>query len=287
MIQLAPTMPTTRTEHLAWACIGDVTTQRIIFETMVRNNKSVKVADWILCNSAYDLEPAAFALAPEVLPIGPLLAKSRLGNSSGNFWAEDPSCLKWLDKQPPNSVIYVAFGSFTVFNHTQFQELALGLELSDRPFLWVVRPDMGGKENNTYPEGFAERIGSRGRMVGWAPQQKILGHPSVACFLTHCGWNSTLEGLSNGVTFLCWPYFADQFLNESYICDVWKVGLKFQQNESGTIIKEEIKNKVDQVLGDEKFKARALELKEMALNNVMEGGKSNRIFENFVKWVKS
>lgn len=243
-----------------------MTTQRIIFETMVRNNESMKMADWVLCNP--DLELAAFTLAPEILPIGPLLAKNRLGNSSGNFWAEDTSCLKWLDKQPPNSVIYVAFGSFTVFYQTQFQELALGLVLSNRPFLWVVRPDMADKEKITYPEGFTERIGSRGKMVGWAPQQRILGHSSVACFLTHCGWNSTMEGLNNGVIFLCWPYFADQFLNESYICDVWMVGLRLKRNDSGTIIKEEIKNKADQVLGDEMFKAKALELKEKALNNV-------------------
>ncbi|PRQ53398.1 putative hexosyltransferase [Rosa chinensis] len=57
-------------------------------------------------------------------------------------------------------------------------------------------------------------------MVGWAPQQKVLVHPSIACFLSHCGRNSILEGLSNGVSFLCWPYFVDQFLNKSYVCDI-------------------------------------------------------------------
>lgn len=250
MIQLAPNMPTITTENLVWASIGDVTTQRIIFETIVRNNKAVEVVDWVLCNSAYDLEPTAFGLVPEVLPIGPLLATNRLGNSSGSFWKEDSNCLNWLDQQPPCSVIYVAFGSFTVFEQTQFHELALGLELTKRPFLWVVRPDMGDKTEMAYPEGFTERVGSLGRMVGWAPQQKIVSHPSVACFVSHCGWNSTIEGVSNGVPFLCWPYFADQFSNESYICDVWKVGLKFnKQEESGIITREEIKNKVDQLLG--------------------------------------
>jgi len=288
MIQLAPNMPIMRTENLVWACFGDVTTQRIIFETMVRNNKELKVADWVLCNSAYDLEPAAFTLAPEILPIGPLLATNRLGNSSGSFWEEDPTCLNWLDQQPPCSVIYVAFGSFTVFEQTQFHELALGLELTKRPFLWVVRPDVCDKTKMAYLEVFTERIGSLGKIVGWAPQQRILSHPSVACFLSHCGWNSTMEGVSNGVPFLCWPYFADQFLNESYICDVWKVGLKFaKQKESGIITGKEIKNKVDQLLGDKKYMARALELKDMAMNNAMKGGKSNKILENFIQWVKS
>lgn len=199
MIQLAPKMPNTKAENLVWACIGDATTQRIIFETICRNNQIVKLADWILCNSAKDLEPAAFDLAPEILPIGPMLASTRLGISSGSFWAEDLTCLEWLDQQPPSSVIYVAFGSFTVFDKTQFHELALGLEISKRPFLWVVRKDIGDKPSNADPDGFLDRIGSRGRIVSWAPQQKVLGHRSIACFLTHCGWNSTLEGVSNGV----------------------------------------------------------------------------------------
>ncbi|XP_028769697.1 UDP-glycosyltransferase 83A1-like [Neltuma alba] len=97
--------------------------------------------DWWLCNSIYELEPGAFSLYPKILPIGPLMKshESLSTQSLGQFWEEDKSCLKWLDQQPPCSVIYVAFGSFTEFNTSQFQELALGLELTQRPFLWVVR----------------------------------------------------------------------------------------------------------------------------------------------------
>ncbi|XP_059670451.1 UDP-glycosyltransferase 83A1-like [Cornus florida] len=287
MIRLSPTMPATSTAHLAWTCIGDVTTQKIIFEVMVRNTKSVKVADWLICNSTYELEPEAFTLFPNILPIGPLLASNRLGNSAGYFWPEDSACLKWLDLQPPRSVIYVAFGSFTIFDHNQFQELALGLELTDRPFLWVVRPDLTHNTIDPYPEGFRDRVAARARMVGWAPQQKVLSHPSVACFLSHCGWNSTMEGLSNGVPFLCWPYFADQFLNQSYICEVWKAGLGFKPDQSGIITQGEIKDKVDQVLSNQKFKERALELKEMARGSVTEGGCSHKNFNNFIEWMKA
>ncbi|KAL7232248.1 hypothetical protein ACSBR2_010303 [Camellia fascicularis] len=151
-----------------------------------------------------------------------------------------------------------------VFNQIQFQELALGLEIANRPFLWVVRPDITDKNNDAYPEGFKERVATGGQIVGWAPQQKVLGHPSVACFLSHCGWNSTMVGLSNGIRFLCWPYFADQFLNQNYICDVWKVGLRFNHDESGIIKQEEIKDKVEQLLSNKTIKARALDLKEVA-----------------------
>ncbi|XP_065858830.1 UDP-glycosyltransferase 83A1-like [Euphorbia lathyris] len=283
-IQLAPAMPAMNSEHFVWACIGDEITNRIIFDLVKYNNKAVKLVDWIICNSAYDLEPGAFTFVPKILPIGPLLANTRQGNSRGSFWQEDTNCLKWLDQQPPNSVIYVAFGSFTIFDKTQFQELALGLELTGKPFLWVVRPGTTN-EKNVYPQGFEERVANRGKIVEWAPQQKVLSHPSLGCFLSHCGWNSTMEGVANGVPFLCWPYFADQFLNETYICDVWKVGLNFSRDDFGIIRREEIKDKVEKVLSDEMIRKRVEELEEIAMISVGEYGHSNKIFSKFVEWL--
>ncbi|KAJ4707321.1 UDP-glycosyltransferase [Melia azedarach] len=287
MIQLAPNLPTMNSDNFFWAIIGDLRTQKSIFDLTVNNVKAMKVADYMFCNSTYDLESAAFPLVPELLPIGPLLASNRLGDSAGYFWAEDSNSLKWLDKQKPNSVIYIAFGSITIFDKIQFEELALGLELCNRPFLWVVRQDITEDANDAYPEGFQDRVATRGQIVSWAPQQKVLSHPSISCFLSHCGWNSTMEGVSNGVPFLCWPYFADQLMNESYICDIWNVGLKFNRNEVGIITREEIKDKVDQLLGDGNFKARALELKEKTMSSVREGGSSKKTLQNFIEWIKA
>ncbi|KAJ0042061.1 hypothetical protein Pint_19020 [Pistacia integerrima] len=287
MIQLGPNMPTIGSADLIWN-IGDLITQRKIFELIVKSTEGTQMtADYLICNTTYELEPEAFNLVPKILPIGPLLASNRQGNSEGYFWPEDSSCLKWLDQQQPNSVIYVAFGSFTVLDKIQFQELALGLELTNRPFLWVVRPDITDDANEAYPGGFTGRVANHGKMVGWAPQQKVLSHPSIACFMSHCGWNSTMEGVSNGLPFLCWPYFADQFINERYIAGIWKVGLKFNKDESGIITRKEIKSKVDQVLGDENFKAKALELQESALKSVKEGGLSNQTFKKFIEWIRA
>ncbi|XP_031257638.1 UDP-glycosyltransferase 83A1-like [Pistacia vera] len=288
IIQLAQNIPKIDSTKLIWTSLGseDLTSHKRMFELLYNNIEASKAADYLICNSVYDLEPEAFTLVPNILPIGPLLPSIRR-HSSGSFWAEDSTCLKWLDQQQPHSVIYVAFGSFTVLDKTQFQELALGLELTNRPFLWVVRPDITDEANEAYPDGFQERVAGRGQLVGWAPQQKVLSHPSIACFFSHCGWNSTLEGVSNGLPFLCWPYFADQFIDESYICDLWKVGLKFNKDESGIITKEEIKSKVEKVLGDESVKARALELQEAALKSVKEGGYSERNFKKLIEWIKA
>ncbi|KAF9624161.1 hypothetical protein IFM89_008099 [Coptis chinensis] len=282
MIHLSPTTPAMNTSHLVWLCMGNQGLQETIFKAIVSNSRAVKLADYIICNSFSELEPSAFTLIPKFKPIGPLFASSRLAH----FWPEDSNCLRWLDQQEAKSVIYVAFGSFTVLDNRQFEELALGLELCGQPFLWVVRPDFTCEGTDVYPEGFEARVCSRGRMVGWAPQRQVLAHPSIACFLSHCGWNSTMEGLSVGVPFLCWPYFADQLLNKSYICDVWKNGLGFDSDENGLISREEIKAKVVGLLGNEEIKGNALNLKEIALKNVSDGGASSTNFEDFVQWIK-
>ena len=126
-------------KNLMCACFDGLTSQKNMFDISLRNHEAVKVADWLLCNSVYDFEPAALDSAQGIIPIGPLLESNRLGNSAGHLSPEDLTCIKWQDEQPPCPVIYVAFGSITTFNQIQFQELAPGLELSNRPFLWVVR----------------------------------------------------------------------------------------------------------------------------------------------------
>lgn len=178
MFQLSPAMPVMNSEAFVWTSLGDLATQKIMFHYIMNNFISANVADWSICNSTYELEPAALALIPNCKPIGPLLANYRLGKSSGQFWPQDSTCLEWLDQQPSQSVIYVAFGSFTLFNENQFQELALGLELANRPFLWVVRQDISTIKSTltNMPDGFQDRVQNRGLIVSWAPQQKVLSH---------------------------------------------------------------------------------------------------------------
>ncbi|KAJ0667267.1 putative UDP-glucuronosyl/UDP-glucosyltransferase [Helianthus annuus] len=281
-------MPPMKSENLCWVCFKDVATIEAIFLLAKEAEEASRLTEWFICNSTTELEAAAFCLFPKLLPIGPLLASNRLADQVGHFWQEDRTCLTWLDQQQPCSVIYIAFGSFTNFDQTQFEELALGLELSNRPFLWVVRPGMTKEttSNYNYPDGYTERVGARGRIVSWAPQQKVLAHPSVACFMSHCGWNSTLEGVTNGLPFLCWPYFADQFHNESYICDIWKTGLRLEKDEAEIITRGEIRTKVEELLNGETYTGKALDIKEKVTRSVREGGCSHRNLNNFIDWIK-
>ncbi|XP_031492918.1 UDP-glycosyltransferase 83A1-like isoform X3 [Nymphaea colorata] len=204
-----------------------------------------------------------------------------------SIWAQDWSCIDWLNQQPSSSVIYVSLGSTTVLSRHQLGELAHGLELTGRPFLWVSIPDLMDSSGGTvYPEGFMDRVAKRALIVGWAPQKEILSHPSVACFLTHCGWNSTMEAVSNGVPMLCWPYFADQFLNQTSIIELWRVGLKLAKDDNEIVGRDEIKEKLELVMNYKGMRERVANLKEKGKKATMKGGASARNFEGFADMMK-
>ena len=152
--------------------------------------------------------------------------------------------------------------------------------------MWVVRSDITDGPLGEFLHLFRTRINDRGMVVGWAPQEKVLDHPSIACFLSHCGWNSTLDGISMGVPFLCWPYFADQFHNKSYICDAWKIGLGLTPDENRFITRHESKTKIETLLSNYVIKTNALKLKEMAKKSVTEVGSSFNNFESFIEQIK-
>ena len=84
---------------------------------------------------------------------------------------------------------------------------------------------------------------------------------------------------------MSWPYFADQLLNKTYICDIWMNGLGFQKDENSIISREEITDKVNQLLSNIEFKTRALNLKEKVMNSIGKGGCSQKNLERFIEWI--
>nr|AFJ52983.1 UDP-glycosyltransferase 1 [Linum usitatissimum] len=272
-----------KANELPWSCQSEEFQSFLFKNFYTQPSKHCFLCDHVIINSFHELEPSAFQLFPNFLPIAPLVTNST--NSRGSFWRQDETCLTWLDKHPPKSVIYVAFGSIAVLSQQQFQELALGLELAGRPFLWVVRTDFVLGSGLEFPDGYLERVANRGKMVEWTNQEEVLSHPSVGCFLSHCGWNSTLDGLWSGVPFLCWPYFVGQFHNKESICEAWKVGLKLDVEEDGTaglITMSEIANKIEQLFNDEIIKSNAIMLRGLARATVNKDGTSFRSFMSFV-----
>ncbi|KAM3188812.1 hypothetical protein ACQJBY_067648 [Aegilops geniculata] len=286
-VELAPEMPPVYTSHMLWSVDGGPEVQHVVFQLVCRNTEAGSLADVVVCNSFLEAEATAFELFTDILPVGPLLADP--GKPVGQFLPEDTRCLGWLDAHPDRSVVYVAFGTSTVFEPRQFRELAEGLELSGRPFLWVVRPDFtsGAGVGKAWFDEFEGRVAGKGMVVSWCSQQQVLAHRAVACFVSHCGWNSTMEGVRNGVPFLCWSRLkVDQYTNRSYICDIWRTGLAVSPGEEGVVTKEEVNTKLEQVMGDHGIAERARMPRDAARRSLGEGGSSYENFKRFINLLK-
>ena len=141
--------------------------------------------------------------------------ENKLDTSS--MWVENDSCLAWLDAQDPSSVLYVSLGSIAIMSDQQMAIFKAALEaLNEYPILLVVRETNMLVEDDGFRKSVTTMSSGNIMVIKWAPQLKVLGHPAVGGFLTHCGWNSTLEAICKGVPMLCWPFFGDQMLNCRY-----------------------------------------------------------------------
>ncbi|KAL0337423.1 UNVERIFIED_CONTAM: UDP-glycosyltransferase 73C3 [Sesamum calycinum] len=267
----------------------------------------VKAFGAVVANSFEELEPEYVkeykkATGQRVWCVGPVSVcnkdysdKAERGNKS-----EPEHCLKWLDSKEPGSVVYVCLGSQSSMATLQLVELALALEASNRPFIWVLRNASEESQKWLLEEKFEERIKDRGLLIrGWAPQVLILSHPSVGAFLTHCGGNSALEGITAGVPMITWPVFSDHFCNEKLIVNVIKTGVRAgveepvvffgeEHDEERVQVKnDEIKRVIEQLMdggeeGNER-RRRAKELGEMAKRAVEEGGSSYLNVTSFIE----
>ncbi|OAY57797.1 UDP-glucose iridoid glucosyltransferase [Manihot esculenta] len=207
---------------------------------------------------------------------------------SSSLLKEDSSCTEWLDKQDPNSVLYISLGSMASTNEKELAEMAWGLANSKQPFLWVIRPGSihGSEWIESLPEGFMETVGERGCIVKWAPQREVLAHPSVGGFWTHCGWNSTLETISEGVPMICRPCFADQMVTARFVSHVWRIGLQLE-NE---LERNEIEKVVRRLMVDEEgeeIRKRAEDLKEKVEACFKKGGSSYNSISKLVEFMLS
>jgi len=289
---IPPLKPTDLLSFYRAQDLSDSVVDGFLFESQKQSK-----GDYILVNTFEELEgkDAVTALSLNDSPavaVGPLFLPNFLeGRTSGcSLWEEEEeSCLTWLDMQQPGSVIYVSFGSIAVKSEQQLQQLALGLEGSGQPFLWVLRLDITEGQAAILPEGFEERTKKRGLIVRWAPQVNVLAHASVGLFLTHSGWNSTLESMSMGVPVVGFPTFADQFLSCRFAKEVWKIGLDFEDgglDDQKVVMKEEVEDVVRRIMRTtegKKMRDNVLRLKESATKAVLPGGSSFLNLNSFVK----
>nr|UXB92749.1 glycosyltransferase [Helleborus thibetanus] len=266
----------------------------------VRDGMLANLASWgIVFNSFGGLESVYLDQMKKVVghervwAVGPLIAYDGLSEPverGGSISIPGNEILSWLDNCDAHSVVYVCFGSQTVFTNKQMEELALGLEQSGSKFIWAIKEPTAGHLSSEYgviPDGFETRVKERGLVVkGWAPQVLILKHRAVGAFLTHCGWNSVLESLAAGVPMLGWPMSADQFMNATLLVDQVGVAVRVCEGEKTIPNATELAVAVSKSVSDsgfEKERMRARKLSESALGAVKEGGSSCKDLDRLVK----
>ncbi|KAI4371636.1 hypothetical protein MLD38_009963 [Melastoma candidum] len=186
--------------------------------------------------------------------------------------------IRWLDKKPCGSVLYVAFGSEVGPTLEEYPQLAAALEESNHPFIWAIQHGAGrrgppramkpglepgdDKDSGYFPTGLDQKVGDRGLIIrGWAPQLLILSHPSTGGFLSHCGWNSTVEAVGRGVPFLTWPIRGDQYHNAKLLINHLKVGLPISKDMSRMVVKGDIIKGIESLMSDTGVKERAAALR--------------------------
>jgi hypothetical protein len=240
-----------------------------------------------------DVVEALATMFPRVLTIGPLelLLKNiseedPLKSVGYNLWQEESECLKWLDSHKPNSVVYINFGSIAVMTKEHLIEFGMGLANSGLPFLWIIRPDLVKGDSAIFPLEFLEASKDRGFIASWCPQEEVLNHTSIGGFLTHSGWNSTIESISAGVPMICWPFFADQPINCRYCCVEWGIGMEINKD----VKRDEVNKLVIELMEGKKgkeMKMKIMELKKMAEQAAGSNGSSSINLDKLVNEVLS
>ncbi|KAG5588627.1 hypothetical protein H5410_049061 [Solanum commersonii] len=228
----------------------------------------------VLVNTFDDLEFDALRALKNLtmVGIGPSIPSAFLDGNDPLYksfgadlrWSSE-NYMNWLDTMTKESVIYIAFGSYSEISNQLMEEIGQGLIKCGRPFLWVIREENKGEK--------------QGKIVRWCSQVEVLQHPSLGCFLTHCGWNSTLESLSSGMQIVACPLWTDQGCNAKLVQDVWKIGVRLNASEEGVVERDEFKRCIDVVMEDgekrEELKKNVKKWKDLAKEAMKENGSSN------------
>ncbi|KAM0823550.1 hypothetical protein ACQ4PT_070801 [Festuca glaucescens] len=260
---------------------------KLLADEILKQFRTIHKASWVFVNSFSELErdvvdalPGLSPPPPPLIPVGPLVELEEDSAVRGDMLKAADGVVGWLDAQAPRSVVYASLGSVVVLSAEQLAELAHGLASSGRPFLWVVRPDCSAM----LPEGYLGSVAGRGMVVPWSPQDLVLAHPSTACFLTHCGWNSTLETLAAGVPVVAFPQWGDQCTDAKYLVEEFRMGVRI----GAPLRRDAVRDALEAAVGGpdaETMAENARAWSAAAKTAVSRGGSSDRHVQAFVEEV--
>ncbi|XP_066362347.1 UDP-glycosyltransferase 87A2-like [Miscanthus floridulus] len=279
------------TKSIRFDDLAPTHTNAIMLNKILEAHSSVKKAQCIIFNTFQELESDAIDTLRQSLPcpvyaVGPCIPFMALQEHKAS--PDGDGYMVWLDAQLACSVLYVSLGSFLSVSATQFDEIAAGLAQSKARFLWVLRDaDACSRARGLIRDPDA------GRIVPWTDQLRVLCHPSVGGFFTHCGMNSTLEAVYAGVPMLTLPIAFDQPTNSRLVVEVWKtgVGLRNMARADGVVGREKIAAAVERLMRPdaaaevEDMRKRAALLKDATRAASEEGGSSWKDVTSFINFV--
>ncbi|KAL7095876.1 hypothetical protein ACP275_10G049700 [Erythranthe tilingii] len=267
-------------------------TSTVVHRVIYRAFTDVKKADIIICNAVQELESKTLSALHTKQPtyaIGPIVSCFTNQTIATSLWSET-DCTPWLNNKPDGSVLYVSFGSHAHTTSKQdIWEIAHGLLSSGSDFIWVVRPDIvSSDEANFLPPGFENSIKGRGVIVRWCSQMKVISHPAIGGFLSHCGWNSVLESIWCKVPLICFPLFTDQFTNRKLVVNDWRIGINLCDRDS--ITRGEVREKIEYLMcgkTSEKLRNAVKEVSRTLESALTSDGASEKNLSLFIEDLKA
>ncbi|GLT67409.1 hypothetical protein SLA2020_397230 [Shorea laevis] len=228
--------------HLLESSVDGVKDKDRALECYERSSEIVLIKTFREIEDKY-IDYLSTSTGKKIVPVGPLVEEPVYGY-------EKTEIIEWLNGKKRSSTVFVSFGSEYFLSKEEIEEMAHGLELSMVHFIWVVRFPAGDKVSleMALPEGFLDKVEDRGMVVeGWAPQTKILEHPSIGGFVSHCGWSSVMESMKFGVPIIAVPMHLDQPLNARLVEEVG-VGVEVKRDVNGKLEREKVANVIREVV---------------------------------------
>ncbi|XP_074575446.1 UDP-glycosyltransferase 75C1-like [Curcuma longa] len=265
-----------------------------LFQVLDREEADSTAPTTVLVNTFGELETEMLAVSAgkvKLIPVGPMAPPSLLEavkdelefDARGDlFRPDEKKYMEWLDAKPKRSVVYVSFGSLAAIKKRQVEEFVRWLRESEWASLWVVRKDH--KQVQGELEAALREAEAEGMVVEWCAQARVLSHPVVGCFVTHCGWNSTLESLVCGVPTVALPQWTDQGTN-ALLMEIWGTGVRAKVDAEGVVAEEELRRCVEIAMGGggaAEMRRSSEMWKDKAREAVAEGGSSDRNLRAFV-----
>ncbi|KAI7755003.1 hypothetical protein M8C21_010133 [Ambrosia artemisiifolia] len=230
--------------------------------------------------------------------VGPLIPSAFLDGKDpsdrsfgGDLFETSHGYLEWMNTKPEGSIVYISFGTMIVWSKEHKEAMAHGLMESKKPFLWVIKDKDGENGEEEISVMHELKKSGLGLMVPWCNQLEVLSHPFLGCFVTHCGWNSTLESMACGIPLVAIPKWSDQTTNAKLLEDLWGAGVRVKTDEDGVFEGEEMRRCIEMVMGGhergETMRQNAKKWKDLAREAMKEGGSSYMNLKSFVDEVGS